>query len=780
MSVIRRCSPSIAMTAMVVGLLALCHVAHASTSEVPRVAIVFGHYSYMDSPSGEGASAVTYMNTVRQALDAVGVRYVVVSDLTVETDGLGCYDIAIFPYNFAVPEQEQASIERYVAEGGKVVICYSIPERTANLIGFRAGERTEGSFHTLVLRPDRLDALPEEISQGSWNILPIEDPKPDVQIIGEWAGTDGEPLGEPGLIISPRGAYLGHVLTEGDTLRKGRMLLAVLGELAPDVWTDTAANAVGNARNAVDDVERRVLERGDSVSRQRAELGLAEARAQLAEADVLAVEGKQRESIAAALQARETATSSSIASAPEREHELRGVWLHDGYGVPGWGWERSIRVLKEHGFNAIFANLLWAGRAHYPSEYLPVDARVATEGDQIADAVRWCRALGVELHVWKVNYNLANAPVEFVEKLRAEGRLQRRADGSEVLWLCPSDPRNFALERDSMLEVVRNYDVDGIHFDYIRYPDTGTCYCDGCRERFVRDTGVKVEEWPNDVLAGPLSSRYTQWRRDQVTRLVRAVAEGARRIRPGVMVSAAVFSWPGAIEWVNQDWPQWIDEGLLDFVCPMNYTTSRDELERMVVTEVNLVGGRIPLYIGIGEFIIPETHDLVEQLECARRLGADGFVCLSHDHLGPSEGRMEQLHSSLTAKQTAPPHRAPRAEFRLSAGAEGRIGPAYSQGARVDIEVALSRESRSRTPLRAAAGDVRLETTEGQRVRLLGSVAPGKPLSVHVVLDVEPGAYRLVVQGTAEPMSGEPRQFATRSRPFEVVAPGPHSGIPEV
>ena len=41
-----------------------------------------------------------------------------------------------------------------------------------------------------------------------------------------------------------------------------------------------------------------------------------------------------------------------------------------------------------------------------------------------------------------------------------------------------------ALERDAMLEVATNYDVDGIHFDYIRYPASDHCYCDGCRTRF--------------------------------------------------------------------------------------------------------------------------------------------------------------------------------------------------------------------------------------------------------------------------------------------------------
>jgi uncharacterized lipoprotein YddW (UPF0748 family) len=772
-----RCSVRIAAAAIAISFLLLPSIAHSGADDVPPVALVFGHHSYMDSPRGEGASAVTYMNTVRRALDAVGVRHAVVNDLTVETDGLGCYDVAIFPYNFVVPEAEQEAIERYVTAGGGVVVCYSMTERVAALLGFRAGERKEGDFHTLVLQTERLRGLPEKIVQGSWNIRPIEAPESDAEIIGDWTGPDGQSRGEPGLLISPRGAYLGHVLTEGDSFRKGRMLLAVLGELVPRVWTDAAAGAAGKAAEALDEIERKVLERSDSASRQRALSRLAEARSEIAEAQRLASDGRHTDAIAAALAGRETAASAYIASAPEREHELRGVWLHDGYGVPDWGWERSIRGLHEGGFNALFANLLWAGLAHYPSEYLPVDERVAALGDQIAESLRWCKEYGIELHVWKVNYNLQNAPAEFVDKLRAEGRLQRHADGSEVLWLCPSDPRNFALERDSMLEVVRKYDVAGIHFDYIRYPDSETCYCDGCRERFSGDTGAQVTEWPADVLADPLAGRYTQWRRDQITRLVRAVAGEARRIRPGIMISAAVFSWPGAIDWVNQDWPRWIDEGLLDFLCLMNYTTSRDDLERMVVGEermvvgeVNLVAGRVPLYIGIGEFIISETHDLVEQLEAARRLGADGFVCFSYEHLGRTEGRLDQLHSSLTASRTSPPHPAPRAEFRFGSGEAGRVGPAHPRGSSAGFQVVLSAESNYGEPLRSAVGGVWLETSEGQSVRRLGTISLGDPLSLATVLDVAPGAYRLAILGTAGLSSSGSREFIVRSRPFEVLS----------
>ena len=136
-------------------------------------------------------------------------------------------------------------------------------------------------------------------------------------------------------------------------------------------------------------------------------------------------------------------------------------------GVKDWGWRRSIRHLRRNGFNAIVPNMLWAGLAHYPSDVLPVSPKVAEKGDQIAQCLRWCKRYGIELHVWKVNYNLSTAPKDFVDKMRAEGRLQGHRNGSELKWLCPSDPRNFALERDSMLEVVRKYGVHGRPLPYM-------------------------------------------------------------------------------------------------------------------------------------------------------------------------------------------------------------------------------------------------------------------------------------------------------------------------
>jgi len=313
---------------------------------------------------------------------------------------------------------------------------------------------------------------------------------------------------------------------------------------------------------------------------------------------------------------------------PSKLGEFRATWIHTAYGIEGWGWDRTIAALKSNGFNAILPNMVWAGLAHYTSKVLPVSPQVAERGDQIAECLKACRKYGIQLHVWKVNHNLLHAPPEFVAKLRAAGRTQKNKKGQDVNWLCPSHPENFALERDSMLEVVRNYDVDGIHFDYIRYPDGDACYCEGCRERFEQAVGAKVEHWPEDVLlTGAQAAPFGDWRREQITRLVRAVSLEAHKIKPDIKVSAAVFgNWESARRVVGQDAKAWVDAGYLDFVCPMDYERNDDTFAKWVREQVAAINHKIPCYAGIGAYRLSGPEQLARQIQLSRELGADGFV----------------------------------------------------------------------------------------------------------------------------------------------------------
>ena len=334
-----------------------------------------------------------------------------------------------------------------------------------------------------------------------------------------------------------------------------------------------------------------------------------------------------------------------LLSQPSPRVEARGWWCHSGTGPYAGDWDRAIKELSESGFNMVFPNMLWGGVAHYPSDVLPRSKVHEKYGDQIAQCLAAAKKYGIEMHVWKVNYNLGHlAPKSFVEKLCRQGRTQVSAAGQPKDWrglpkdwrglpkdwLCPSHPENIKLEVDSMVEVVEKYDVDGIHFDYIRYPDGSHCYCDGCRRRFEAGSGNKVKNWPADCRKGPRRDEYRDWRARQITRLVAAVYKQAKQIRKDVKISAAVFgSYPACRDSVCQDWVHWAKSGYVDFLCPMNYTDSDPRFQGWVKNQLRLLDGCVPIYPGIGATatrIRLSPARVVGQVWHTRELGTGGFM----------------------------------------------------------------------------------------------------------------------------------------------------------
>ena len=327
-------------------------------------------------------------------------------------------------------------------------------------------------------------------------------------------------------------------------------------------------------------------------------------------------------------------------SLPSRAGEGRFWWEHSGFGIERGDWDKTAQELADAGFNGVIPNMLWGGVAYYRSEILPVAPSVEEYGDQIAAAVAACKKRGLETHIWKVCFNASNAPAEFLAEMRAQGRLQVSLDGEESPWLCPSHPANLELERAALEEVATKYDVDGIHLDYIRYPDGDHCFCDGCKERFSaeyeRKTGRKLGDFPTCVRDDKeIRAAFEEWRRSHITSLVRSIRKTLDEKRPDVALSAAVFSCvDSAKRSVAQDWIGWIDEGLLDFVCPMDYTADAAGFAATVRGQLDAVAGRTPVYPGIGMTatgISMGAEQVAAQVVEARKAGADGFTIFNLD-----------------------------------------------------------------------------------------------------------------------------------------------------
>lgn len=691
------------------------------------VALVRGTYAVAQN-SAEAQSTATYADIVGDALTTAGLEFDKLGDEDVAAGKLRSYKVAVFAYSpLWAPNEAQATVQ-FIQNGGKVMVFYTVPAEVLAALGFRSTgyQKDDGTglFHACQLAADaKLEGLPGEFLQKSWNINGAEPARDDARVLYLWRAREAQAPGQPAILLSDSGLYMTHVLTRDDLGKKARMLFAVIAHFLPNLWPQAAQKALDQVLvfdafqglEGLEDIVRKAGSRANNPgpALQRTREAYARMRA--------AVEaGKYAEAVEMVDAVRVAAMETYARCQQPKPVETRAVWIHTAFGVADWGWEKSIRHLKEKGFNAIFPNMCWGGVAYYESDVLPVHESVKERGDQVAECLKWCRRYGVELHVWKVNWNLggSHTPDWFREQLRAEGRLQRDPSGKEIDWLCPSDDRNFALERDAMLELARKYHVDGIHFDYIRYPGYEGCYCDRCRTKLEERIGQTVENWPQDVITGPWRAEWLQFRRDNISRLVKAVADQAHRIDPRVKVSAAVFGWwDSARDAVGQDWVKWVDEGWLDFACPMDYIPDNASLDRIVTKQTQWIGGRIPLYIGLGEWRLRDSAHLVYQASLTRQRGADGFVLFHYDHPELTGERMDMMALGVTREPAIWPHRGPKVEWVLPAGIEGPAPRTYLEGTKVIVEARLEK------PLGRPAA-LELRSLDGEQSRKLATLSP--------------------------------------------------------
>ncbi|OCR00448.1 hypothetical protein BCD67_13145 [Oscillatoriales cyanobacterium USR001] len=280
----------------------------------------------------------------------------------------------------------------------------------------------------------------------------------------------------------------------------------------------------------------------------------------------------------------------AIAISPQSQtSEFRGFWV-DAFN-PGFKTPQEVTKLvadaKRANANAIVAQVRRRGDAFYQSSIEPRsnDPNLLPSFDPLQDLITKGHAAGLEIHAWMVTLpvtgSTSNEPSHVWQKHgpNAPGRdnwAMFTYDGEAKGYLDPGHPDAVDYTVSVYLDVIKHYDVDGIQLDYVRYggPDWG--YNPTAVARFnqqMKRTGIPE---PNDPV-------WMQWRRDQVTNLVRKIYVQSLAIKPHVKISAATIAWGNGPkkdeDWyktqpykeVLQDWRSWLEEGILDIAMPMTY-----------------------------------------------------------------------------------------------------------------------------------------------------------------------------------------------------------------
>ena len=285
----------------------------------------------------------------------------------------------------------------------------------------------------------------------------------------------------------------------------------------------------------------------------------------------------------------QTPASSGVA-APE----ARAIW------VARWSYEspEDVRAIIDNAADHNFNIVVWQARGNattfYRSELEPwawelTSDSVASLGrdpgwDPLELAVEYAHERGVELHAW-VNFLpgwLRTIPppeeADQVWNTHRDWFMQNKA--SEVMWpqgwwdywmsfLDPGVPEVKKHIHDVFMEIVQNYDVDGLHYDFIRYPsEVGDwAYNPISVERFKQHYKDYTDPSPENY---PV--QWQEWKRSQITEIVHDIYRDAKALKPNLLVSAAVVrEWARGHNDYAQDWRTWMSKGILDATFPMLY-----------------------------------------------------------------------------------------------------------------------------------------------------------------------------------------------------------------
>ncbi len=175
-----------------------------------------------------------------------------------------------------------------------------------------------------------------------------------------------------------------------------------------------------------------------------------------------------------------------LAAAPV---EHRGLWVGGGtINTPEAVADVVNRAAAAH-LNALYP-LVWynGGQAWYRSKLCPLADKVDPNFDPLGELIRLAHARGLQVHAWFVNgsYGWGSKGVfaEHPDWALQTGRPMKPP------WYDLGKPEVRRYETDVMIECLRNYDLDGLHFDYIRYDSQQYCYCAHCQEEFARRSGL--------------------------------------------------------------------------------------------------------------------------------------------------------------------------------------------------------------------------------------------------------------------------------------------------
>jgi uncharacterized lipoprotein YddW (UPF0748 family) len=404
-------------------------------------------------------------------------------------------------------------------------------------------------------------------------------------------------------------------------------------------------------------------------------------------------------------QEKPTLPTHSIAVAPG---EVRALWVVRTTLTSPEKIRTMVQSAAANGFNTLIVQVRGRGDAYYRSRLEPRATELKdqpAEFDPLAVTLAESKQRGLKVHAWLNTSLLANldelpTDPKHVYNRHPEWLAVPRPVAAELYKMSPRDPRYRArlvewskanrgeLEgvytgpanakvRDHIykiwMDVLKNYEVDGLHFDYVRLASPDFDYSRTSLHQFQKWLEPRLSKEDRSELkhlskqsplaaADTYADKFSEFQREQITVLVQRIYREVKKQKPQVTVSAAVFAnHENAYTRRFQDWRRWLSLGILDVVCPMAYSTDTAVFKQQIeiaTISAHAAGRRV--WAGIGAYRIP-SESTVEKINAARILGSDGVILFSYDfttrrsELNPDGAYLQRVSAAFEPTAVASP-----------------------------------------------------------------------------------------------------------------------------
>lgn len=270
---------------------------------------------------------------------------------------------------------------------------------------------------------------------------------------------------------------------------------------------------------------------------------------------------------------------------------VRGIWMTNVGSKVMYSNDSLIHAVKQCkaiGINHIFVVVWNKGVTLYPSKvlskYIGIDQDPLFKGrDPIQELISAAHKENIKVHAWfefgfsyaykdTTNIWLKRYP-EWAGKDVKGGLLNKNG----FYWWNALHPGPQHLLRELMLEVVKQYKIDGVQGDD-RLP---AMPAEGGWDLF---TAQLYEQSTHRLLPkhNPLDTAFLQWKADKLSEYAKSLYTSVKEVNPNCTVSWAPSIYPWSKQQYLQDWPKWLKEGYADYIFPQLYRYQLSAYEKII------------------------------------------------------------------------------------------------------------------------------------------------------------------------------------------------------